>query len=126
VNTLARRSFVGVGAFVALVAGIGTGRLTFAQNGSTKAEARVIANFTVTLQPEVLHGFVLGLASANRGYVVEVSPLDTASDGAFVQSFVEPESNGVVWTDVLRLRLGAASGPINANITVYAIALASG
>src|SRR5688500_5668971 len=98
-SRLTRRSGVGIGGVLVLTLSLGTGWLTLARADDTKAEAkveaRVISNFTVTLLPGVLHGFVLGPVSANRGYLVEVSPLNPADNGASIQSFVEPESNGV-------------------------------
>jgi len=130
-SRLTRRSFVGIGAVLVLGLSLGTGGSTWAQEndekGNAKVDVQVFANFTVTLQAGVLHGFQLGPvrapgeAPANRGYVVVVSPLDPANDGAFVQSFVEPETNGIVWIDVLRVKLGAASAPVNASIRVYAL-----
>lgn len=125
-SRLTWRSLVGIAAVLVLGFSLGTRSLKSAQQDdggpeARKAEARVVADFTVTLQPDVLHGFVLGPASLNRGFVVEVSPLTPAADGAFVTSFVEPETNGIVWIDVVRLKLGAASAPIDANIRVYAL-----
>jgi hypothetical protein len=120
------RSWVGIGAVLVLGFSLGTRSLKSAQQDGAGpeargAEARVIADFTVTLQPDVLHGFELGPASLNRGFVVEISPLTPAADGAFVTSFVEPETNGIVWIDVVRVKLGAASAPVDANIRVYAL-----
>jgi hypothetical protein len=128
-STLSRltwRSFVGIGAVLVLGIGLGTRTLKSAQQDdarleSGRADVRVIADFTATLQPDVLHGFELGPASLNRGFVVEVTPLTPAADGAFVTTFVEPETNGVVWIDVVRVKLGAASAPVDANIRVYAL-----
>jgi hypothetical protein len=92
----------------------------------TKVRVKVIANIPATLQPDVLHGFVLGNSSIDRGYVIEITPvtlLSSADDGASIESFVEPEFNGPTrtWIDVVRVLLRNASASVGANIRVYAL-----
>lgn len=89
-------------------------------------DVQIVSSFTTTLQPGVLHGFILGPVSTIRGFVAEVSPLDPSDDGAHVQSFVQPEFNGSVWYDVLRVQLLASSTPVNADINVYSLSVKSG
>ena len=83
----------------------------------------IVAEFDTSLQPAVLHTFSLGNSAANRGYVVEVSPLSTAG-GAHITSSVESECDGTVWNDVLHVQLFNASGPVSANVRVYAVGFA--
>lgn len=126
---LTRQSFVSMGAVLVLGLSLGMGWMLWVQAGDAKgaqaddvkARARLIADFTSTLQPGVLHGFSLGLASVTRGFVVEVSPLDPSDNGAHVVAFVQPEFDGSNWNDVVRVQLLAASAAVNANIRVYAL-----
>lgn len=90
--------------------------------------SRVIWDSNETLQAGVLHGWVLGAVSANRGYVVEVTPLDTntslLTDGENVKAFVEPEFNAAAgkWSDVVRVQLmPETAASLNVNIRVYAL-----
>lgn len=117
---LTRRAFVGVACVIALGLTLGMGGLSSATAASA-AKVLIIKNFTFTLQPGDWHGFVLGRASVNRGYVVDVSPLDPADGGAHIKALVQPESNGSTWDDVLRVQLLAATTPVQARIRVYAV-----
>ncbi len=100
--------------------------MAYSQN--TQVTSRVIWDSNETLQPGVLHGWVLGPVSANRGYVVEVTPLDTnpslLTDGENVKAFVEPEFSAGegVWSDVLRVQLlPETAAALKANLRVYTL-----
>jgi hypothetical protein len=80
------------------------------------------ADFNFTLQPGVAHGFVMGPVSEKRGYVTEVTPSSPSDfNGASITSFVQPEFNGVGWSDVLRVVLNGGFLPVNANVRAYVI-----
>ena len=95
------------------------------ENKHVDIKTIVAADFNAILSPDVLHGFNLGSASVKRGYVTEVTPLDTSGigAGASVTAFVEPEfnANSSTWIDVVRVKLINTGYPINANIRVYAL-----
>lgn len=89
-----------------------------------KVNVEVFREINATLQPDELHGFALDDVSANRSYVVEITPdADDADvgDGASIESFVEPETNGRVWTDVLRVLLRNANDSVDVHIRIYAL-----
>jgi hypothetical protein len=88
--------------------------------------APVLTDFDVQLQPGVRHAFALGPSSANRGYVVEVTPSSGALDGSAVTAFAEPEFNGSHWIDVVRVQLLSASAAVTANVRVYAATVTCG
>ena len=103
-----------------------TASAALAQN--TQVKSRVIWDSNETLQAGVLHGWPLGAVSANRAYVVEVTPLDTntslLTDGENVKAFVEPEFNAAAgnWADVVRVQLmPETAASLNVNIRVYAL-----
>ena len=48
----------------------------------------VVFDFNFQLQPNVGHGFILGPSSANRGYVVEISPLTPSVCGEIGRAHV--------------------------------------
>jgi hypothetical protein len=73
------------------------------------------------LEPGVLHGFVLGPAAVDRGYVAEVTPRSASVDGAHVTSLVQPEFDGTSWRDVLRVQLLGAPAGVRAHVRVYSI-----
>lgn len=99
-----------------------------AQNKNVQITARLIWDSNESLQPGI-HAWILGPVSANRGYVVETTPLDTDPslliDGEYVRAFVEPEYNGTDWFDVLRVDILPENtpGPLNLNVRVYALEL---
>ena len=78
----------------------------------------IIEEFAITLYPGVSHAFILGASSANRGYVVEVSPLQASVGGAHVEHVVQPEFYGA-WYDVLRVQIPSYDPDLQVNIRVY-------
>jgi len=80
----------------------------------------VVADFSTKLQPGVLHGFVLGPSSMDRGYLAEITPMAPGINGETIEKCViEPEFNGTQWNDVLRVQLGAGYPSLPVNIRVY-------
>jgi hypothetical protein len=72
--------------------------------------------------PGVAHGFLLGPASENRSFVIEVSPLDSATgNGAYFTSVIQPEFDSVTWNDVARIQLWASTTAVNAHVRIYAL-----
>ncbi|MBN1641226.1 MAG: hypothetical protein JXA09_08320 [Anaerolineae bacterium] len=79
-----------------------------------------VANLNATLEPGVLHSWVIGPSAACGGYIVEVTPKRPAADGAYVQTaLVRPEFDGEAWHDVLRVGIPDGDRPLKANIRVY-------
>jgi len=86
------------------------------------ATARLVYDFDSLFLPGVAHGFLLGPASDNRSYVIEVSPLDSPSaNGGFFTSVIQPEFDSVTWNDVARIQLLISSTAVNANVRIYAL-----
>ena len=80
----------------------------------------LVADLNTTLEPGVLHSWVIGPSSSCGGYVVEVTPRHPSTDGAHVQTaLVRPEYNGDTWNDVLRVQIPAGEPPLRANVRVY-------
>jgi hypothetical protein len=118
-------SCVGMRVVLALGLSVGLGWLSGVEaddgNADVHVKVQLIADFSATREPDVLHGFVLGKASVKRGYVVEVTPLAPSEDGAHVEAFAQPEFDGSNWNDVVRVQLLAARAAVKANIRVYAL-----
>lgn len=89
------------------------------------ASVAVFTQFDATLQPGVLHGFILGPSSEHRAYYAEVTPTEPGSaDGAFIErNVVEPEFNATasVWIDVLRLQIPTFMTQLNVHVRVYSL-----
>jgi hypothetical protein len=82
----------------------------------------VVSDFNATLQPGVWAGWVLGSSSVDRGFVVEISPLEPSINGASIEKYVvQPEFNGVIWRDVLRVQIPGYHPQLDVNIRVYGI-----
>lgn len=77
---------------------------------------------TVLLAGEWM-GWVVSPASMNRGYVVEVTPLEPSVDGAYVaRAVVQQEFSMGAWQDVLRVMIPEGIPDLLAQIRVYATA----
>jgi hypothetical protein len=75
----------------------------------------------VVLEAGAWMGWVVGPASMDRGYIVEVTPLEDSSDGAYVdRALVQAEYDGYEWNDVLRVMTPEGFGALKAQIRVYA------
>ncbi len=80
----------------------------------------LIADMDVTLEPGVWHGWPMQPSCECGGYLVEVTPLYPADDGAYVErAVVQPEYNGFEWNDVLRVMIPASQPPLDVNVRVY-------
>lgn len=91
-----------------------------------KPSISIVMERDETLQPGTWHGFIVAPSSAQQAYLVEISPLERAGDGAYVQRYlVQPEFYGPTqsWNDVLRVQLPDGFGPLRVNIRVYAVSL---
>jgi hypothetical protein len=120
-TNLKKNLLLGVVAVLMLGLGLGMGDASWAKDTKRVTRVLVIGNFEFLLQPGEWHGFVLGPASVNRGYVVEVTPLDPAEGGAYITSQVQRESDGSAWNDVLRIQLLASTTAVDTQIRVYAL-----
>ena len=81
-----------------------------------------VANLNATLEPGVLHSWVIGPSSMCGAYIVEVTPKRPAVDGAYVQTaVVRPEYDGATWNDVLRVGIPPEHPPLKADLRVYQI-----
>ncbi|HKQ59263.1 MAG TPA: hypothetical protein VJY35_15480 [Candidatus Eisenbacteria bacterium] len=77
-------------------------------------------HFTTTLQPGVWHGFGLGPSSQDGGFLAEITPLGSGTDGETIERYVvQPEYNGSTWNDVLRMQVGAGQSPLDVEVHVY-------
>ncbi len=83
----------------------------------------VVESFNTELQPGVWHGWDLGETTQDRGYVVEITPLEPSIDGAHVERYVvQPEYDGIGWYDVLRIMLAPEDPPLHVHVRVRAVA----
>ena len=92
------------------------------QGAGPPSKPLLITDMDVTLEPGVGHGWVMRYSSACGGYLVEVTPLESSVEGAYVEeALVQPEYNGGAdeWWDVLRVRIPADQPTLNANVRVY-------
>jgi hypothetical protein len=81
----------------------------------------IATEFTTTLQPGTWTGFTLGPSSATQAYIPVVTPLQASVVGASLQTnVVEPEFDGVLWKDVLRVQIPSDEPALQVNIRVYA------
>ena len=74
------------------------------------------------LQPGEWQGYYVRASTECGGYMVEVSPLEPSTDGAYVaKALVQPEYNldGEIWWDVLRVQNPADQPALLANVRVY-------
>lgn len=82
----------------------------------------VVTEFTTTLLPGESHGFSLGDASADRGYITDISPLQASTDGAHIERYlVQPEFDGMQWNDVLRIQIPIDEPALEVHVRVYAV-----
>lgn len=87
------------------------------------ASVAVFREFDATLQPRVLHGFILSAVERDRAYYAEVTPTEPSVDGAFIErNIVQPEFNGSVWFDVLRLQIPQFMSDLDVHVRVYSLA----
>ena len=91
-----------------------------AQAAGPDSTLPVVFNLNPVLQPGVWHGWGLGPSSADRGYIVEVTPLEAPRGGNHVErALVQPEFDGQAWNDVLRVMLPEGMEPLKVNLRVY-------
>lgn len=84
------------------------------------AAQQLVSAFDVTLQPGVLQGYILGGSSETKAYVCEITPLEQ-QEVVIEKNYVEPEFDGSIWKDVLRVQLRATDPATLVNIRVYDI-----
>ena len=85
--------------------------------GHTPQSSLIVTEFDTTLEPGV-NDFNLGPSTLDRGYVVEITPLDLIVSG--VESYtVRPEFDGTQWNDVLRIMVPVDWPALDVNIRVY-------
>lgn len=83
--------------------------------------APILSEFDTSLDPGGWNGFILQPSKMKGGYVVEIDPLDIPEAGEYVERVhIQPEFNGVVWNDVLRLQAVADQPWIRVHVRVYA------
>jgi len=80
----------------------------------------VVADFEATLTPGDWMGWVVGPAEIDRGYVVEVTPLEPSVDGAYVaKALVQEEFFMEKWQDVLRAQIPEGMPDLKVHLRVY-------
>ncbi len=78
----------------------------------------VVMEFTAPLEPGVWHGWGIGPAAQDQGYIVEITPLEPSTNGAHVERHrVTPELS----SDVLRVMMSTGQPTIDVNLRVRAI-----
>ena len=89
---------------------------------SPRCTTTLYKEFETTLNPGEWHGFPLGESSEKCAYVPKIIPLSKASSGAFIEKIVvQPESDGKVWNDVLRVSIPRSQEPLKVQIRIYRI-----
>lgn len=96
--------------------------------GALKANLRVyqadhlpvVMDFETRLEPGVWHGWIIAPRDAERAYLVDVTPLEASTHGAYFEtSRVQSEWNGETWFDVLRLQLPVEQPSLLVRVQVY-------
>jgi len=83
----------------------------------------VVMDFVEVLEAGAWMGWVVSPARVDRGYVVEVTPLEDSLDGAYVaKAVVQQEFFLGEWQDVLRVMMPEGFPDLQAHIRVYATA----
>lgn len=83
----------------------------------------VVLDFVEVLEAGAWMGWVVGPASTDRGYIVEVTPLEDSLDGAYVaKAVVQQEFFLGEWQDVLRVMMPEGFPDLRAHIRVYVTA----
>jgi hypothetical protein len=78
--------------------------------------------FSTTLHAGHWKKFLLGPASQERGYLVDVSPQEASAEGSEVVSMVMPEYDGEGWVDVLWLFQPKEAAPLPVYVRAYTTA----
>lgn len=79
----------------------------------------LLTEFEAVLEPGVWHGWELGPASENRGYVADVTPMQGGNEGDRIEKIhFQPEYPGQ-WIDVLRLQIPETQEPLRVLVRVY-------
>lgn len=82
----------------------------------------VVMEFEETLESGAWMGWVVGPATLERGYLVEVTPLEPSLGGAYIaKSIVQQEFFMGAWQDVLRLQMAEGFPDLRVQVRVYAI-----
>jgi hypothetical protein len=76
-------------------------------------------NFTTLLYSGEVQKFNLGPSDKRGGYVVDVTPLEDSTDGAYFEKWILPEYDGEKWVDMLTLLLPADAPPLQVNVQIY-------
>jgi hypothetical protein len=76
-------------------------------------------NFTATLQSGAWTKYVLGPASEQTGYVVDITPQEPSVNGAHIEHKILPEYDGEMWNDVLWMLLPEPAEPLRVNVHAY-------
>ena len=82
-------------------------------------ELQVASEFEATLSPGVWHGWGLGPCSMDRGFLVEITPLEPSNEGAYVRAQVQEEYFRERWLDVLRVQSSRDQPPVRVHIRVF-------
>lgn len=82
----------------------------------------VVLDEDIALEPGFWIDRPLGPSSQDRGYVVEMTPLQPSNDGASMEAMVRQEFLMGEWNDVLRVTISPLTEPFTAKLRVYSTA----
>ena len=80
---------------------------------------QVSTQFTSILNPGAWTKEIIGSSSLDGGYVVDITPLNPADPGSYVEQKIIPEFDGEQWKDVLWMSLSVATKPIKVRVQVF-------
>ena len=120
-----KRMFIAAAALilaVAMLAGITSGGMAQASQGTDRGGKAGRLDFTTVLHGGEPAKFILGPCARLGGYVVDITPLRDSEDGAYIEKSILPEFIGDRWVDVLTLLLPSDVPPLKVHVQVYSTA----
>ena len=88
---------------------------------STEKPSR-IQHYYAVLRSGVWQKIVLGPASDQGGYAVDITPLGKSTDGTHIEKKMLPEFDGEQWNDVLWMLMPEETHPLAVRVDVYSTA----
>ncbi len=90
-----------------------------ASQAQDQAKPHVKTVFTSILNSGEWTREIIGPTSLDGGYVVDITPLNSGSDGAHVEHKIVPEFDGEQWNDVLWMLMPELSKPLKVKVQVF-------
>jgi hypothetical protein len=87
----------------------------------TSCQLEIASEFEATLTAGDWTGWIVGPASMDRGYIVEVTPLEPALEGAYVEkALIQQEFFMGEWLDVLRVQMPGDQPDLRMHFRIHA------